>query len=33
MDLERVLAGLPEGAAAFWHVEVADPRELDQRIV
>ncbi len=33
LDLERVLAGLPEGAAAFWHVEVADPRELDQRIV
>lgn len=33
MDLERVLAGLPAGARDFWHVEVADPRELDQRIV
>lgn len=33
MDLERVLDGLPAGAAAFWHVDVADPRELEQRIV
>jgi len=33
MDLERVLAGLPDGARDFWHVAVADPRELDQRIV
>ncbi len=32
-DLDRVLAGLPAGARDFWHVEVADPRELDQRIV
>lgn len=33
LDLERVLAGLPAGAAEFWHVDVNDPRELDQRIV
>lgn len=32
-DLERVLARLPEGAVAFWHVDVADPRELERRIV
>ena len=32
-DLDRVLARLPDGAAEFWHVEVEDPRELDQRIV
>lgn len=31
-DLERVLAGLPEGAAEFWHVEAADPREIEPRI-
>lgn len=31
-DLERVLARLPEGAAAFWHVEVDDPREITPRI-
>lgn len=31
-DLDRVLAGLPEGAVAFWHVDVADPREIEQRI-
>lgn len=31
-DLERVLARLPEGAVAFWHVDVADPRELEPRI-
>ena len=31
-DLERVLARLPEGAAAFWHVEVDDPREIMPRI-
>lgn len=31
-DLERVLARLPEGAAAFWHVDVADPRETGPRI-
>jgi len=33
IDLERVLAGLPPGARDFWHVDVADPRELEQRIV
>ncbi|RVT87046.1 DUF2267 domain-containing protein [Rhodobacteraceae bacterium CCMM004] len=32
-ELDRVLARLPEGSTAFWHVEVADPSELDQRIV
>ena len=31
-DLERVLQRLPEGAVDFWHVEVADPREIEQRI-
>lgn len=31
-DLERVLARLPEGAEQFWHVDVADPREIEQRI-
>lgn len=31
-DLERVLARLPEGAGQFWHVDVADPREIEQRI-
>ena len=31
--LDRVLAGLPEGAVAFWHVEVDDPAELAPRIV
>ena len=31
-DLERVLATLPSGAVAFWHVDVADPREIEQRI-
>ncbi|TFL20256.1 DUF2267 domain-containing protein [Jannaschia formosa] len=32
-DFERVLARLPAEAAAFWHVEVDDPAELEQRIV
>ncbi|WP_418591502.1 DUF2267 domain-containing protein [Ponticoccus sp. (in: a-proteobacteria)] len=32
-DFERVLAGLPEEARDFWHVDVADPAELEQRIV
>lgn len=32
-DFERVLAQMPHEAVAFWHVEVGDPRELDQRIV
>ncbi|MEQ8293004.1 MAG: DUF2267 domain-containing protein [Roseovarius sp.] len=31
-DLERVLGRLPEGAVAFSHVEVTDPREIEQRI-
>ncbi len=32
-DFERVLQKMPEGAAAFWHVDVDDPAELEQRIV
>jgi len=32
-DLDAVLATFPEGAAQFWHVAVADPHELDRRIV
>lgn len=32
-DFERVLAKLPADARAFWHVEVADPAELEQRII
>ena len=32
-DFERVLAKLPEGATKFWHVEVDDPAELEQRII
>lgn len=32
-DFERVLAQLPDEAAAYWHVEVEDPTELDQRII
>lgn len=32
-DFDRVLARLPGGAAAFWHVDVNDPAELKQRIV
>lgn len=31
--LDALLAELPEGAADFWHVEVQDPRELDQPII
>lgn len=33
LDFERVLARLPEGAQAFWHVDVSDASELDQRII
>lgn len=33
MDFERVLAELPEEAMAFWHVEIDDPAELEQRII
>lgn len=32
-DFERVLTRMPDGAVAFWHVEVDDPTELDQRIL
>jgi uncharacterized protein (DUF2267 family) len=32
-DFERVLAQLPDEAVAFWHVDVDDPTELDQRII
>ncbi|WP_320177646.1 DUF2267 domain-containing protein [Roseovarius pacificus] len=32
-DFERVLAGLPDEARDFWHVDVADPAELEQRII
>lgn len=31
-DLDAVLARLPAGAVAFWHVDTEDPRELDRRI-
>ena len=31
-DLDALLARLPDGAAAFWHVEVTDPHDLDRRI-
>lgn len=31
-DLERILASLPEGAVQFWHVDVADPREIEPRV-
>ncbi|WP_368073626.1 DUF2267 domain-containing protein [Tateyamaria omphalii] len=32
-DFARVLDRMPEGAAAFWHVETDDPAELEQRII
>lgn len=32
-DLNRVLERLGPDAQSFWHVEVADPQELAQRIV
>lgn len=32
-DFERVLNQLPDEAAAFWHVDVKNPAELDQRII
>lgn len=32
-DLDRVLQDLGPEAQAFWHVEVDDPAELEQRIV
>jgi uncharacterized protein (DUF2267 family) len=31
-DFDRMLATLPPGARAFWHVTVCDPHELDRRI-
>ena len=31
-DLECVLIHLPDGALQFWHVDVADPNEIEQRI-
>ncbi len=31
-DLDTLLARLPEGAVDYWHVETADPHELDRRI-
>ncbi|MGJ5618332.1 DUF2267 domain-containing protein [Sulfitobacter sp. MF3-043] len=32
-DFERVLKEMPDGADAFWHVDVDDPAELEQRII
>ena len=32
-DFERVLRKMPDGAVAFWHVDVDHPAELDQRII
>ncbi|WP_116131502.1 DUF2267 domain-containing protein [Tropicimonas sp. IMCC34043] len=32
-DMDRLLATFPDGAAAFWQVSVADPSELEQRII
>ena len=32
-DFERVLQNMPHGAGAFWHVDVDDPAELEQRIL
>ncbi|MEM8694372.1 MAG: DUF2267 domain-containing protein [Pseudomonadota bacterium] len=32
-DFEYALAQMPKEAAAFWHVDVDDPKELDQRII
>jgi len=32
-DLDKVLASLPDGARDFWHVDVRDPSELEQRII
>ena len=32
-DLDRVLSSLPEAAKDFWHVDVNDPCELEQRII
>lgn len=32
-DFENVLKQMPKGAKAYWHVEVDDPSELEQRII
>ncbi|MEX5730274.1 uncharacterized protein Ga0609869_003627 [Rhodovulum iodosum] len=32
-DFERVLEKMPDGAVAFWHVDVDDPSELEQRVI
>ncbi len=32
IDLERTLNSLPDGAVQFWHIDVADLREIEQRI-
>lgn len=32
-DLARVLKRIGDDAIAYWHVEVSDPRDLEQRIV
>ena len=32
-ELDALLARFPEGAVAFWQVEVDDPSELEQRII
>ncbi len=32
-DFNRVLERLPVGSVAFWHVDVDDPAELEQRII
>ena len=31
-DLDQVLARFPPGAADYWHVDVADPTELERQI-
>jgi uncharacterized protein (DUF2267 family) len=32
-DFDRVLQQMPDGAVAFWRVDVDDPTDLDQRII
>lgn len=32
LALDRVLAQFPDGAVQFWHVDVEDPRDIEQRI-
>ncbi|MEM8691462.1 MAG: DUF2267 domain-containing protein [Pseudomonadota bacterium] len=31
-DFERALTQMPPGAVSFWHVDVDDPKEIEQRI-